>query len=649
MYACGVEWRSELDLSDKMRSPISTPIDSDDIFLHSFEMALERQNTLNDSSRTDPDDLYAQIEQKEKDLVLAAELGKALLEQNEELNRKVEKLQEDFSEKVELLEQEKHEQKQKLDRLQGEYESRLADIESDITHYQLAAEDAQSNLKVVEREKLDMIADLSEQNQRLTEQLARSCESEKQLSAQVQGLREQFKERNSSNSDHMYQVDSLNAEVKVLRERNSDLERRLSELAEERDGLESTLDASHERIMLLERQKQEMEHKLCQQQRDMSELQQSQNHLQARVDVLQSSYGSGCHGNDQSLYREMGDLGASLSSSMMTLDTVDMTLATGIGHQRFHDDDIEEDFDGDLFYSDDRRSLQRSMSHREEDELHKEPRLDYVMLEASYGISCVKLSQLRNDVLEAYGQLQGLCSALRERTDDDGRVERAAEILQSEDVRSGDLLKVIETLRHYVDNLLERERAALEEVEFLFCFCQGLPQNKIEGHLKKSVNRDSMGQLQTELHEATLQLTQLQENMEDREGDIRHKEQELDSLRSKVLQQEKHISALREEREMMTGGDEVLLQALKDRDSAIEKQNSMEVELAKAKIDVMNLDSQLLEAIQQKISLSQQLEDWQVDMHTLLNKKVRAELQSEEQSSKNSSNGNGRRKFSLWH
>ncbi|CAH1233923.1 BICDL1 [Branchiostoma lanceolatum] len=561
MYACGVEWRSELDLSDKMRSPISTPIDSDDIFLHSFEMALERQNTLNDSSRTDPDDLYAQIEQKEKDLVLAAELGKALLEQNEELNRKVEKLQEDFSEKVELLEQEKYEQKQKLDRLQGEYESRLADVENDMAHYQGAARDAQNNLKVVEREKLDVIADLSEQNQRLTEQLARACESEKQLSSQVQGLREQFKERHTSASDHMYQVDSLNAEVKVLRERNSDLERRLSELAEERDGLESTLDASHERIMLLERQKQEMEHK------------------------------------------------------------------------RFHDDDIEEDFDGDLFYADmshDRRSLHRSMSHREEDELHKEPRLDYVMLEASYGISCVKLSQLRNDVLEAYGQLQDLCSALRDRTEDDGSVERAAEILQSDDVRSGDLLKVIETLRHYVDSMLERERASLEE----------------------SAHRgygDSADQLQSELQAATQQLTQLQEDMEDREGDIRRKEQELDSLRSKVLQQEKHISALREEREMMTGGDEALLKALKDRDSAIEKQNSMEVELAKSKIDVMNLDSQLLEAIQQKISLSQQLEDWQVDMHTLLNKKVRAELQSEERSSKNNSNGNGRRKFSLWH
>ena len=38
----------------------------------------------------------------------------------------------------------------------------------------------------------------------------------------------------------------------------------------------------------------------------------------------------------------------------------------------------------------------------------------------------------------------------------------------------------------------------------------------------------------------------------------------------------------------------------------------MEIELAKARLDLMNLDSQLMEAIQQKIQLSQQLEQWQV-------------------------------------
>lgn len=46
----------------------------------------------------------------------------------------------------------------------------------------------------------------------------------------------------------------------------------------------------------------------------------------------------------------------------------------------------------------------------------------------------------------------------------------------------------------------------------------------------------------------------------------------------------------------------------------------MEMELAKCKIDIMSLNSQLLDAIQQKLNLSQQLEAWQVSLthtHTL--------------------------------
>lgn len=36
------------------------------------------------------------------------------------------------------------------------------------------------------------------------------------------------------------------------------------------------------------------------------------------------------------------------------------------------------------------------------------------------------------------------------------------------------------------------------------------------------------------------------------------------------------------------------------------------MELAKCKIDMMSLNSELLDAIQQKVNLSQQLEAWQV-------------------------------------
>ena len=48
------------------------------------------------------DDLFRQLAQKEKDLLLAAELGKALLEKNEELSQKYEILQEEYSQSVEV-------------------------------------------------------------------------------------------------------------------------------------------------------------------------------------------------------------------------------------------------------------------------------------------------------------------------------------------------------------------------------------------------------------------------------------------------------------------------------------------------------------------------------------------------------------------
>lgn len=53
-------------------------------------------------NEADPEDIYAQFQQKEKDLILAAELGKALLEKNEELSRHNERLAEEYSQKLEV-------------------------------------------------------------------------------------------------------------------------------------------------------------------------------------------------------------------------------------------------------------------------------------------------------------------------------------------------------------------------------------------------------------------------------------------------------------------------------------------------------------------------------------------------------------------
>lgn len=47
-------------------------------------------------------DLWKKLQKKESDLVLAAELGKALLDKNEELTKQQEKLVEEYSTKLEV-------------------------------------------------------------------------------------------------------------------------------------------------------------------------------------------------------------------------------------------------------------------------------------------------------------------------------------------------------------------------------------------------------------------------------------------------------------------------------------------------------------------------------------------------------------------
>ena len=56
------------------------------------------------------------------------------------------------------------------------------------------------------------------------------------------------------------------------------------------------------------------------------------------------------------------------------------------------------------------------------------------------------------------------------------------------------------------------------------------------------------------------------------------------------------------------GKDVLIKKAWDTRDAAVKRKNNTEIELAKTRIDVMQINSQLMEAIQQKVELSQQLD-----------------------------------------
>lgn len=57
---------------------------------------------------------------------------------------------------------------------------------------------------------------------------------------------------------------------------------------------------------------------------------------------------------------------------------------------------------------------------------------------------------------------------------------------------------------------------------------------------------------------------------------------------------------------------ELLRKAWEQRDGAVRRKNSVQVQLARTRVDVLQANGQLMEAIGQKVELSQQLEQWQV-------------------------------------
>ena len=111
------EMNNEIDDDDDLQCQ---PIKNDRANLEDYIYELEKRteliivnnNNINNSNNNsdnhnlnmmcESNDLLNQLAQKENDLILAAELGKALLERNEELSRANERITEDYSHKLEV-------------------------------------------------------------------------------------------------------------------------------------------------------------------------------------------------------------------------------------------------------------------------------------------------------------------------------------------------------------------------------------------------------------------------------------------------------------------------------------------------------------------------------------------------------------------
>ena len=117
------------------------------------------------------------------------------------------------------------------------------------------------------------------------------------------------------------------------------------------------------------------------------------------------------------------------------------------------------------------------------------------------------------------------------------------------------------------------------------------------------------------------ELERLRKETKEQSEQLKLKSDQITEMTKQLTIQESEFNAIKEEREILKNDlsnskgmakDEIVKRAWEVRDQAVARKNNVEVELAKTRIEVMQINSQLLETIQQKIELSQQLEQWQV-------------------------------------
>ncbi|XP_076364202.1 BICD family-like cargo adapter 1 [Tachypleus tridentatus] len=524
-------------------------------------------------------DMHAELSQKDNDLILAAQLGKALLEKNDELSKENERLTEEYSFMLEELEQEKYSLKRKLDALEGEYDTRVADLEIELNELRKELDEHKKFVVSTEKEKYEVVQELQDENQRLTEVLNQTTKSEELLCSQVESLHQQFNRRRSSLTDHVSQLEGLREEVDMLMEKKTELERRIQELIKEKERLNLSLEDSNNRILILDKHRKEQDQQIRNHKRDLEKLKQTNSELQDKLDSSIDRSSTTSFGQ-MSIYREIemlstGDEFSSLNSSQCDHSRQFSHLGSSLGSC------------GDVG-----------------DELSP---CTGVILHASE-----ENWKFRQELVEIYHQLLRVSEDLKRRRDTlskDRCNSPSPDDIQVHDMRIDTITRVLQELRLLLQDLF------VNHAESPCIVCQPVENGEIE---------------------------KIHENLVEKTDELTETSREINELTTKISVQEAELSALKEERDRLlddignaeVGKDEVVRKAFDVRDKAVSRKNALEIELAKTRINVMHINSQLMEAINQKLELSQQVEQWQDDVQSLLDCQLKAKLNYYEESGK---------------
>ncbi|ELV13344.1 BICD family-like cargo adapter 2 isoform X1 [Tupaia chinensis] len=273
-----------------------------------FPFVLERRDSFlgGGPGPEEPEDLALQLQQKEKDLLLAAELGKMLLQRNEELRQQLEALGAQHAEREERLQQENHELRRGLAARGAEWEARAVELEGDVEALRAQLGEQRSEQQDSGRERARALGELSEQNLRLSQQLAQASRAEQELQRELDALREQCQAQVLTGAELRTRLESLQGENLMLQSRRLDLEAQIRGLREEVEKGQGRLQTTHEELLLLRRERREHSLELERARSEAREALSALRRLQRRVAELE----------EESRLQDADVSGASLQSEL---------------------------------------------------------------------------------------------------------------------------------------------------------------------------------------------------------------------------------------------------------------------------------------------------------------------------------------------
>ncbi|XP_040901449.1 BICD family-like cargo adapter 1 [Toxotes jaculatrix] len=454
----------------------------------------------------DPNELVAALKQKEEEVILAAQLGNALLLENRQLKEQSEKLHEQYADKLEELEQGRHELRLKLEGCQSQWESQVGDLERDARDLSSQVERLSQALSMAERDKSRAQLEHSEQTQRLREELNTAMEVERAMSSELQALKQELQQKGSHNRPQDEElISAMREQVLRLTQREQVLEERLESVCQENTELRATLASLHTRLALHDQLKQQHSQQLAEAWQEVEVARGRSQQLQAQVEDLQEEV-----------------------------------------------------------------SLQEAKSHGDASLLSE---LESSLETAGLGVSKEEITQEMGSILQLLLPL-------------------------TQDLNSSEVLDQQEDLQAMLHRL------------------KGVAKTLAQGSSPQELNLAFV----------------------DRTGEQCGNTSAAEELRDQNVQLQQENAELRQKLQSVQEQAEVAQQAIRDRDEAIAKKNLMEVELVRSKNDMMCLNNQLLEAIQRKLELSQELEAWQDDIQIIINQQLRSQQQLEQPQKKPTSN-----------